>query len=345
MKHLIHTLALTLCIGAAHSATAGETYAPAMRDIAIKDGNTRALDGILWYPAEAGTALKTQHTNAVWAGVQAAANAEPIAGNFPLVVLSHGIYGNARNQNWLAVELVKQGYMAVSLNHPGSSTWLRDPDDARQIWQRPKDVTRAISFLLENPDTKQLINPERIYMAGHSLGGMTAMQLAGARYSPEKVDGFCEANPDDLLCGIVQMWQLGQTVEDKDAIKQDLHDPRLKGIAVFDLGATQTFSPESLQAINVPLLVIGAPQENAGSLNLDLESRALVAHLPKATTTYMEPSSLSHFDFLGKCTDKAIPILESEVPGDGMICEDGVEERVIDHALITEAVLEFFAAH
>ena len=126
-------------------------------------------------------------------------------------------------------------------------------------------------------------------------------------------------------------------------MSQDLSDNRIKGFAVLDLGGTQVFSEQSLSSINVPLLVIGAPKDAPGSLDLDRESRALVAQLPEEHVTYIEPENLAHFDFLGLCTDKATPILEDEMPGDGMICIDGTQERVEDHAIVTKAIIEFFA--
>ena len=325
--------------------TASENPTTGMRDFAIKDNNARKLEGTLWYPASPDARVKRQHSNGVWVGVDVAKKGEPIEGTFPLVVLSHGMYGKARNQNWLAHDLVQQGYIAVTLNHPGTSTWLREVDDARQIWERPKDVSRTISYLLESHDLGVQIDPNRVYVAGHSLGGMTTVQLAGGRYAPEQIDEICKSDPSELICELTEMWQLGQTQQDREAMSQDLRDPRIKAVAVLDLGGTQTFSPESLAAITTPMLVIGAPKDVQESLDLDRESRKLVSMLPEETTTYMEPASLSHFDFLGTCTEKAIPILEDEVPGDGYICFDGTQERTEDHAIVSSALIDFFAKH
>ncbi|MEP5154303.1 alpha/beta fold hydrolase [Planktotalea sp.] len=343
MKHTLHMLALAFSIGTGHTASA-DTFQTGMRNIAIKDGNTeRPLEGILWYPAEADAAVSKQHSNAVWIGVEAAKDADAVAGSYPLVVLSHGMYGNARNQNWLADELGQEGYVALSLNHPGTSTWLRDPDHARELWERPKDVSRAIDFALSDSELSALINPERIFMAGHSLGGMTAVQLAGGRQDLAQTDTICAADPSELICSIIELWQLGKTPEDRAEMAKDLSDPRLKGIAVLDLGGTQTFSAESLGAIDTPMFVLGAPKDVQGSLNLDVESRALMAQLPSGIASYLEPATLAHFDMLGTCSDIAIPILEEEAKGDGMICIDGTGERVADHTIVADALLAFFA--
>jgi predicted dienelactone hydrolase len=80
-----------------------------------------------------------------------------------------------------------------------------------------------------------------------------------------------------------------------------------------------------------------------GSLDLDRESRALIASLPKDNVRYIEPASLTHFDFLGVCTERGMDILDDEVPGDGELCEGGTDERIADHALISDAVISFFA--
>ena len=124
-------------------------------------------------------------------------------------------------------------------------------------------------------------------------------------------------------------------------MQADLSDPRIKGFAVFDLGGAQTFSTASLAAIDRPMLVIGAPVDIAG-LDLDIESRTLRAALPETQVTYMEPETLSHFDFLSVCKPAAMAILAKEEPGDEIICVNGHEERDADHATIVQAVVAAF---
>ena len=344
MKRLLHILSLGLFIaaGQAHA----DDQVMGWQTFKVSDAQTdRPLKGLVWYPAQDDAPVKRIQTNGVWVGVDATKKATPLAAKHPLVVLSHGMYGNERNQNWLAEALVSKGYIVASLSHPGTSTWLRDPDDVRQLWERPRDVTRVITHLLDDKRFASLINLERIFMGGHSLGGWTAVWLAGGRYDGAKVQADCAADPTDLICGIGYLWNIAKTPQDVQAMEQDLSDPRIKAIAVFDLGGTQTFNNDTLAAIKTPLLVIGAPKQSMGSLDLNRESRALVAALPKDTTSYIEPASLSHFDFLGVCTERGMEILEDEVPGDGALCKGGTDERIADHALITDAVLEFFANH
>ena len=331
--------AFTMGLAATVSLAYGQDYSTGLMQMSIPD-EARPLEGFLWYPTEdEGRSLRA-HGNAVWEAIQVMPDASPAQGARPLVVLSHGMFGNARNQAWLAQELTEAGYIVAAVDHPGTSTFRRDPDDARRLWERPHDMSRTIDHVLAMEGIE--IDEDRIFMAGHSLGGWTAMMLAGGRYDPERIDAYCAEHAEDLVCGIFQMWQVGIAEADRESLRQDWSDPRLAGVAVFDLGGTQTFSDESLAAIETPLILFGAPIANSG-LDLDVESRALVAALPEGVP-YIEPEDLAHFDFLGLCTEQAHAILLEENPEDVMVCENGGADRAADHQMIAGEVIAFFDA-
>jgi predicted dienelactone hydrolase len=301
----------------------------------------RATTGFVWYPAADTADTVLSLGNAVWEPIRVAPDAVPIPGSYPLVVLSHGMFGNARNQAWLAEALVAAGFVVAAVDHPGTSTFQRDPDQRRELWERPRDVSRVIDTVLDDPGIGHAVDANRIYIAGHSLGGFTAMLLAGARFDPGRIDAFCTTNPGDLVCNIFSDWGVAKTPEDRLAMSADLSDPRIRAFAIFDLGGTQSFSLESLGVVARPVLVYGAPVDIHG-LNLDVESRALVAALPDSSTTYHEPTTLAHFDFLGICTERAIDILKEEEPDDVYVCEDGREDRKSEHRQIIAEVTDFF---
>lgn len=342
MKRILPTTALLL-ISLMIPAQA-QTLQTGLADLTISDpAGERPLEGFIWYPTDQRTGQTEHHANVVWTGIDAIKDAEPASGQHPLVVLSHGMYGNAMNQSWLAAELAQQGFVVAAINHPGTSTWLRNPDDSRQLWERPRDISRVIDHFVGTPNLSAQIDPDHIYMAGHSLGGFTAVALAGGRYDAAGFKGFCDVTPDELVCGIFDRWQVAQTPEDVRDMAADLSDPRIKKIAVFDLGGTQTFSKTSLGTITTPMLVIGAPRDISG-LNLDIESRDLVKSLPKGSVQYLEPETLSHFDFLGECKPGATELLAEEEPGDEIVCMQGGADRKADHEMIVDEVVGFFTA-
>ena len=120
-------------------------------------------------------------------------------------------------------------------------------------------------------------------------------------------------------------------------------DHRIRGFAVFDLGGTDFLTGDSLAQVDTPLLVYGAPKDIAG-LDLDRESRALVAALPGNIVSYREPEALSHFDFLGVCTDKGVAILQEKHPEDVIVCLEGRQDRERAHKQIVHEVTRFFGA-
>ncbi|POF30487.1 alpha/beta hydrolase family protein [Roseibium marinum] len=345
MKRIAFLLA---AIFTAFTASAqAQSYQAAMSVLEIADpdpdpAGARDLEGFLWYPTDAAEPLTYDFDSKVWAGTRVVKDADPAKGPFPLVVLSHGMFGNAYNQAWLAGALARRGYVVAAISHPGTSTWSRDPDLTRQLWERPKDISRVIDHILTSPDLALLVDPDRIFMAGHSLGGFTAVALAGGRYDAARLKRFCGTTPDELVCGILGGWKIAQTDQDRTQMEADLSDPRIRAFAVFDLGGTQSFSDASLARIDRPMLIFGAPIMNSG-LTLDIESRALIASLPSGKTRYIEPETLSHFDFLGICKPGGFELLAKEEPGDEIICENGGAPRAAKHEMIIDAVTGFFS--
>lgn len=313
-----------------------------LMDLSLADpAGGRATTGFVWYPAADPAETVLALGNAVWEPIRVAPDADPVPGSYPLVVLSHGMFGNARNQAWLAEGLVAAGFIVAAADHPGTSTFQRDQNQRRELWERPRDVSRVIDTVLADPRIGPSVDTSRIYMAGHSLGGFTAMLLAGARFDPGRTDAFCTSHPNDRVCNIFNDWGIAKTPEDRMAMSGDLSDPRIRAFAVFDLGGTQSLSPESLGAVARPVLVYGAPVAIEG-LDLDVESRALVAALPASSAIYHEPATMAHFDFLGVCNERAIDILQQEEPDDVYVCEDGREDRRAEHRQTIAEVTDFF---
>lgn len=338
MKNLV--LSAALACAALVQALNAAPYQSGLSDLKIADaGAERPLEGFVWYPTQEVEGQEEQHSNIVWEGNKAIPDAAPAEGDLPLLVLSHGMYGNAMNQGWLAAALSRQGYVVAAINHPGTSTWLRDEEQSRMLWERPRDISRVIDHFLAPSAEALRIDPDRIYMAGHSLGGFTAIALAGGRYDAAHSATFCAAHSSDLACGVFESWEIAKTAQDQRAMEADLTDPRIQGFAVFDLGGTQSFAPASLRLIEKPLLVYGAPRAAAG-LNLETEARALAAMAPNVT--YREPSELAHFDFLGVCKPGAEEILAEGNPGDEVVCYEGGDMRRSEQKTIAAEVLTFF---
>lgn len=121
------------------------------REAKLDQDTARSLHVAIWYPTEDGANAVTIGENRVFQGTSAVKEALPDAGAHPLVVLSHGYGGSWRNLNWLAPELAQQGYIVAAPDHPGTTTFNKDADQAAKLWERPHDLSRVIDVLTTDP--------------------------------------------------------------------------------------------------------------------------------------------------------------------------------------------------
>ena len=306
--------------------------------------NDRALEMVVWYPSATTATTQLIGDDVVFVGASAVRDAPPAAGKHPLLVLSHGYRGNWSNQIWLASALAHRGYIVAAINHPGTTTHDRSPQAAAQLWQRPVDVSRAIDSVTTQPEKFGLVANDRIAVVGHSLGGMTALEIAGARFDPDRFAHDCKALPQLASCTVYGKINPASTSESKAALAADLRDKRVTAVVTLDLGLSRGLTDESLVALPVPTLVIaaGVPSHD---LPAELESANLAKRLPAASSRYVEISDASHFSFLSVCKPGAEVLLEEEVPGDGIICRDGdgdgARSREVIQQQVTSLIDEF----
>lgn len=297
----------------------------------------RPLEMVVWYPATTSVAAQLIADNPVFVSAAAVDNAPAAAGEHPLVVLSHGFGGNWSNQTWLASALAHKGYIVAAVNHPGTTSGDRRPEAAAPLWQRPADLSRAIDAVMAQPEQFGRVAKQRVAVVGHSLGGWTALAIAGARFDPERFAEDCSVHPQLGSCTVYQQINPARTSASKARLAADLSDKRVTAIVSLDLGLSRGFTDDSLAAIAVPILVIAAGAPSA-EMPAALESGDLAKRLPRTSTRYVEISDASHFSFMSVCKPGGQALIEESSPGDGMICRDGAAARpreVIQQQVVT----------
>ncbi|WP_339531233.1 MULTISPECIES: alpha/beta hydrolase family protein [unclassified Pseudomonas] len=302
-----------------------ETTPIGFKNVTVPD-TQRPLQMVVWYPTAAATTPELIRDDAVFFGALAVPDAPAQSGEHPLVVLSHGYGGNWGNQVWLASALAHQGYIVAAVNHPGTTSKDRSPRAAAQLWQRTKDLSRAIDAVIAQPKQFGAVAKNRIAVVGHSIGGWTAMEIAGARFDPDLFARDCNAHPKLGGCIGYQQIKPAETPAAKAQLAATLRDPRVGAVVTLDLGLSRGFTDASLAALPVPALVIagGVPTED---MDPNLESTDMVKRLPKASTHYVEIADATHFSFMSTCKPGGMALIEEDSPGDGMICRDGEGAR------------------
>ncbi|MGC3987739.1 MAG: dienelactone hydrolase [Pseudorhodoferax sp.] len=179
-------------------ALAASTAAPAATGLVTLPAAAGLGPVTLLYPTQAAPAALQRGPFTL----QAAVDAAPAHGNGRLVVLSHGSGGSVWPQWDLAQALVAAGFTVAMPLHRGDN--FEDTGDVGPVsWaRRPQEVSQAIDAVATLAATGGRLAPlqldlQRVGAYGMSAGGLTALALAGGRWSPARLAQHCEAHIEE----------------------------------------------------------------------------------------------------------------------------------------------------
>lgn len=298
----------------------------------VDTARKRTLTMSVWYPAQADAKIEAFRARPLFESLELAVDAapDPNLGKRPLVVLSHGNWGTRHSQGWLAVELVKAGYLVMTTTHPGTSADDQTQAGRIRYWDRARDVTVSLDRLLAST-WKANIDEQRIGFGGHSFGGNTAVHLAGGRFDPARQLAACQANPTaDLYCSNTAKEGIGV---DLSGAGESMQDRRFKSFYAMASGPAAGFDPESLRSIRAPMLFDTATQDTI--LEPKANSSAFARIIPGATEI---ERNTDHFAYIPVCrpiigqalaTGLGIPVCDGPSSGPRKAVHQQVQGDVI----------------
>ena len=180
----------------------------------------------------------------------------------PLVVISPGLGADRKFFSYLARHLASHGLTVAALEHPDRTVSPNSLLPATEFVNRPKDI----SFLLDefsklNQQTGLLqgkLNTEKVSVIGHSLGGYTALALAGGELNLQQLRLACK-NVNPLIQSPADWLQCGATTLIDS--KVELQDKRVKNAIALNPVVGQLFGENGLSKINIPVLVLASTDD------------------------------------------------------------------------------------
>ncbi|WP_295811074.1 hypothetical protein [uncultured Nitratireductor sp.] len=299
------------------------------------DHRPSVLAASLWYPAGTPTYRGLVGDNAVFQGASAYVGAAVAEGRFPLFVLSHGSGGNMDAISWLSSALALRGAMVLAVNHPGSTSGDSSPRRSVLLDERAADLTAALDTLLDEPAFSGSVDRSRIASLGFSLGGATALNLAGLRFDRNAYADYCRRMGDAGADCVF----LAKGGVDLDALPQgfgaDTRDARIGRAIAIDPGMTYAATPDSIAGMEMPVLLINLGETRLfKAADVGLEGSNLAGKLPSAVLKTIAPAH--HFTFLAACKPEGAAMLAEEK--DDPVCDDpeGTDRAAVHQAIVDE---------
>jgi predicted dienelactone hydrolase len=214
------------------------------------------------------------------------------SGRKPLIIFSHGLFSVNQELRYLAEHLASYGYVVVIPEHPGSNeTHLRqvlgnlngplldtdslfDPAnllrllplladgkllEPEELLNRPRDLSFVLDELHRlNPTLPQLrgkLATDNVLVLGYSLGGATALTLAGAEWQLEGLKQQCQER--NLLASNLSI-EAQCIAKNLPENRYQLRDPRIKAAIALSPTTSLLFGPTGLSQVKVPILITAA---------------------------------------------------------------------------------------
>lgn len=180
-------------------------------------------------------------------------------GNFPLVVISHGSSSSNMMFRTLAHFLAKNGFVVCLPEHFGDTVFDNKLQyTIENMTNRPNQISKVIDFVFDHPDFSYAVNTKNVAVIGHSVGGYTAIAVAGGDPHTEFLNNFCN-RPENYN---QPYWT--KIVRDNNLPSQSINvkaDDRVTSIVLLAPDISLFMHEGALSSITLPTLLIVAEKD------------------------------------------------------------------------------------
>jgi predicted dienelactone hydrolase len=293
----------------------------------------------VWYPTT-DTLQTSDKTFSAFTRNATVRNGSFPTGKLPLIMLSHGTGGGRLTLEWLAQALAEQGYIVAAVDHYGNTFDNKIPMEFLKPWERPLDISFALTALLNDKGIAQSIDPQKIGAIGFSFGGFTVLALAGGEVDYITLLNYYETAGHKEI-DIPELPGLPQYLKDSSAsLKKALKDlPPLKDArisAVFSispaLGPGFT-TKRQFKNLTTPVYITGSQSDSIAPVRTNAHH---FHELIKNSGYYEFPGRTGHYVMLGEAIDEV-----KKSYGTYFADAPGVDRHEV-HRKVDELAVSFF---
>jgi predicted dienelactone hydrolase len=274
-------------------------------------------------------------------GTPSIRNAAIGAPRYPIILLSHGagLAGSPDAMSWIAARLAAHGFVVAAPRHPGNSGPDRSAAETMKIWLRPADLSATLDAVAGDPFFKDHVDTDHVGALGLSMGGTTALAIAGAHIDTALLSSYCDDDSlNASLCDWVRQSGVDLHAMNFQSAERTYRDGRVRFAMAIDPAPVDVLDGKSLAAISIPVSIVNLGK--AGEIPKTADASALATVIPKAR--YETIADASHYSLFAECKPGAAQ--HAQAAGiDDPLCADGGgrSRRAIHEQLVQMAITTF----
>jgi predicted dienelactone hydrolase len=173
--------------------------------------------------------------------------------DLPVIVIDHGVGTDSSNFAYLGSHLASHGFAVVVPTHPvGNHLEVGD-----EFYQRPLDI----KYILDRLEVinQGRLNLQQVGVFGQSLGGYTALALAGAKINFEQIAKNCDRQTLETSWNLSLLFQCG--ARELRNQEHNLQDERVKAVIAVNPITSTIFGEAGLSHIHVPVMMVASSDD------------------------------------------------------------------------------------
>ncbi|MEA5568577.1 alpha/beta hydrolase [Anabaena sp. UHCC 0399] len=191
----------------------------------------------------------------------------------PVIVISHGLGSDSSNFQYLATHLASHGFAVVVPNHPSSdakqvrgvSQQANEVISPEEFQDRPLDVKYVLNQLeisnQSDGEFKGKLNLQEVGVFGQSLGGYTALALAGGKINFGQLQQDCKPEKLNKTWNMSVLFQCRALGIKNKSLLDSLQDKRVKAAIAVNPITSSIFGKSGINQIKVPVMLIGSSED------------------------------------------------------------------------------------